>query len=67
MSRMRIKWIGGSNLGEDSKWKIFLYNQQLVNGGRVETYSYDVIYRDLLLSFLKKKYRGVFGGGLLQY
>ena len=53
-------------MGEDSD-KIFLYNQQLVNGGRVETYSYDVIYRDLLLNFLKKIYRGVFGGGLLQY
>ena len=54
--------MGSSNL-EGLWWRIFLYNQQLVDKGRVETYSYDVIYYDFLPNFFN--YIGVFSGGFL--
>ena len=38
---------------------------ELVDGGRAETYSHNVIYHDFLTNFLKKT--SVFSGGLLQY
>ena len=34
----------------------FLYNQQLVDEGRAETYNRDVMYHNFLLNFIKNIY-----------
>jgi hypothetical protein len=38
----------------------FSYNQQLVDGGRAETYNRDVMYHNFLLNFIKKNIYSVF-------
>ena len=67
MSRTRIKWIGGSNLGEDSDGGFsYIISSWLIEEGQKPTVITSYITAFCLTSS-KNIYIGVFRGGLLQH
>jgi hypothetical protein len=60
--------VGGSNLGEDSNRGFsYIISNWLMEEGRKPTVMTSYIATFCLTSLKKNIYRGVFGGGLLQY